>query len=86
MSPLCSHVTIMSQNNEFSVNHYLLQIDNLEPSPPDPPIELAFRVERSTSDVFTPGSFITGGADIAEHIIVSEPVEAGDRGSTTISV
>jgi hypothetical protein len=37
-----------------------------------------FRVERSTGDVFAQGSFIPDGADIAERINVSEPVESGD--------
>ena len=39
---------------------------------------LVFRVERSTGDVFADGSFIPGGADLAERIQVSEPVEPGD--------
>ena len=39
---------------------------------------LAFRVERSTGDVFAGGSFIGGGADLAERIKVSESVEFGD--------
>ncbi len=37
-----------------------------------------FRVERSTGDVFAKGSFIGGGADLAERINVSEPIELGD--------
>jgi hypothetical protein len=37
-----------------------------------------FRVERSTGNVYTDGSFIGGGADVAEHINVSESVEPGD--------
>ena len=39
---------------------------------------LAFRVERATGDVFANGSFIGGGADLAEHINISEPIEPGD--------
>ena len=39
---------------------------------------LVFRVERSTGNVFAQGSFIPDGADIAEHINVSEQVEPGD--------
>ncbi len=39
---------------------------------------ILFRVERATGDVFTDGSFMPGGADLAEHIKVSEPVEPGD--------
>ncbi|MCH8127613.1 SBBP repeat-containing protein [candidate division KSB1 bacterium] len=39
---------------------------------------LVFRVERSTGDVFADGSFIPDGADMAERINVSEPVEPGD--------
>ena len=39
---------------------------------------LIFRVERSTGDVFARGSFIGGGADLAERISVSEPVLPGD--------
>lgn len=37
-----------------------------------------FRVERSTGDVFTDGAFMPIGADIAEYINVTEPVEPGD--------
>ena len=37
-----------------------------------------FRVERTTGDVFAAGSFIGSGADIAEHINISESVEPGD--------
>ena len=37
-----------------------------------------FRVERSTGDVFTDGSFIGDGADLAERINISEQVEPGD--------
>lgn len=37
-----------------------------------------FRVERTTGNVCTDGSFIGGGADVAEYILVSEVVEAGD--------
>ena len=39
---------------------------------------VVFRVQRSTGDVFAKGSFIGGGADLAEHINVTEPVEPGD--------
>ena len=39
---------------------------------------LVFRVERATGDVFAAGAFIPGGADLAERIDVSEPVEPGD--------
>lgn len=39
---------------------------------------IVFRVERSTGDVFALGSFIGGGADLAERINVSESVEPGD--------
>ncbi len=39
---------------------------------------LVFSVERATGDVFAAGSFIPSGADLAERINVSEPVEAGD--------
>lgn len=39
---------------------------------------LVFRVERATGDVFAKGAFIGGGADLAERINVSEPVEPGD--------
>ncbi|MFB6272843.1 MAG: S8 family serine peptidase [Salinibacter sp.] len=37
-----------------------------------------FRVERQTGNVFAEGSFNSGGADLAERIRVSEPVEPGD--------
>lgn len=37
-----------------------------------------FRVERTTGDVYADGSFIGGGADIAEYVRVSEPVSPGD--------
>jgi hypothetical protein len=43
----------------------------------EPPV-LVFRVERITGDVFAKGTFLPGGADIAERINVSEPVEPGD--------
>ena len=46
--------------------------------PGSQPSPLVFHVERSTGDVFSNGSFIPNGADIAERINVSEPVEAGD--------
>ncbi len=39
---------------------------------------LKFIIERSTGNVFTPGSFIGSGADLAERISVSEFVEPGD--------
>ena len=39
---------------------------------------LVFHVERSTGNVFAQGSFIPSGADLAEHIKVSELVEPGD--------
>ncbi|MFQ5853882.1 MAG: hypothetical protein ACE5JU_25260, partial [Candidatus Binatia bacterium] len=39
---------------------------------------LVFRVERATGNVYADGSFIGGGADLAERINVSEPVEPGD--------
>ncbi len=39
---------------------------------------MVFRVERTTGDVFADGSFIPGGADLAERIHVSESVEPGD--------
>jgi hypothetical protein len=42
------------------------------------PSAALFRVERATGNVFTDGSFNPGGADIAERIDVSEPVEPGD--------
>ena len=37
-----------------------------------------FRVERATGNVCADGSFNAGGADVAEYILTSEPVEAGD--------
>ena len=37
-----------------------------------------FRVERTTGNVYTDGSFIGGGADVAEYVRVSEAVEPGD--------
>ncbi|MCS7198073.1 MAG: S8 family serine peptidase [Candidatus Bipolaricaulota bacterium] len=37
-----------------------------------------FRVERATGNVYTDGSFISGGADLAEYVRVSEPVSPGD--------
>ena len=39
---------------------------------------LVFRVERATGNVYADGSFIPGGADLAERIDASEPVEPGD--------
>lgn len=37
-----------------------------------------FRVERTTGNVYADGQFYAGGADLAEHIRVSEVVEPGD--------
>ncbi|MCS6936162.1 MAG: PQQ-dependent sugar dehydrogenase [Candidatus Bipolaricaulota bacterium] len=37
-----------------------------------------FRIERATGNVYTDGAFFAGGADLAEYISVSEPVEPGD--------
>lgn len=37
-----------------------------------------FRIERETGNVYADGQFYAGGADVAEHIRVSEPVEPGD--------
>lgn len=37
-----------------------------------------FRIERATGNVCADGSFISGGADIAEYILASEAVEPGD--------
>jgi len=37
-----------------------------------------FRVERATGNVYTDGAFLGGGADLAEYVSVSEPVEPGD--------
>lgn len=37
-----------------------------------------FSVERSSGNVIATGSFIGNGADLAEYIHVSEPVEPGD--------
>ncbi len=40
--------------------------------------EAIFRIERTTGNVYADGVFIAGGADFAERIKVSEPVEPGD--------
>jgi hypothetical protein len=37
-----------------------------------------FRIERATGNVYTDGAFFPGGADVAEYVTVSEPVEPGD--------
>jgi hypothetical protein len=37
-----------------------------------------FRIERATGNVYTDGTFFPGGADVAEYVMVSEPVEPGD--------
>lgn len=37
-----------------------------------------FRIERATGNVCADGSFNAGGADVAEHILASEPLEPGD--------
>jgi subtilisin family serine protease len=37
-----------------------------------------FRVERTTGNVYAAGSFNSGGADVAEYILASEPLEPGD--------
>lgn len=39
---------------------------------------LIFRVERTTGNVYADGSFTGGGADVAERIDTTEPLEAGD--------
>jgi hypothetical protein len=39
---------------------------------------LIFRVERTTGNVYAAGSFNPGGADVAEYILASEPLEPGD--------
>jgi subtilisin family serine protease len=37
-----------------------------------------FRIERTTGNVYADGSFNSGGADVAEYILASEPLEPGD--------
>ena len=37
-----------------------------------------FRIERDTGNVCADGSFNSGGADVAEYILASEPLEPGD--------
>jgi hypothetical protein len=37
-----------------------------------------FRIERMTGNVCADGSFNSGGADVAEYILASEPLEPGD--------
>jgi subtilisin family serine protease len=37
-----------------------------------------FRIERTTGNAYADGSWNAGGADVAEYIAVSEPVEPGD--------
>jgi hypothetical protein len=37
-----------------------------------------FRIERATGNVCADGSFNSGGADVAEYILASEPLEPGD--------
>jgi hypothetical protein len=37
-----------------------------------------FRIERTTGNVCADGSFNSGGADVAEYILASEPLEPGD--------
>jgi|GEM_PF-3474698 len=37
-----------------------------------------FRVERTTGNVYADGTFFGNGADVAEYVLVSEPVELGD--------
>jgi hypothetical protein len=37
-----------------------------------------FRIERDTGNVCSDGSFNSGGADVAEYILASEPLEPGD--------
>jgi hypothetical protein len=37
-----------------------------------------FRIERTTGNVCSDGSFNSGGADVAEYILASEPLEPGD--------
>ncbi len=47
-------------------------------NPPPLPSGMIFRVDRATGNVYTAGSFSSSGADLAEYISVSEPVEPGD--------
>lgn len=42
------------------------------------PTPALMRIERATGNAYTDGAWISGGADIAERIDVSEPVEPGD--------
>jgi hypothetical protein len=42
------------------------------------PASMVFRVERVTGNVFAAGSITGGGADVAERIDTTEPLEAGD--------
>ena len=65
-------VTLGPEPPVWTVNGAILQVE-IAASP-----TLIFRVERSTGNVFTDGMFVPSGADMAERINVSEPVEPGD--------
>ena len=62
-----SGVKISATGTASSVTHIEDEVSNL-----------IFSVERSSGNVFSKGSFIPSGADLAEYIHVSEPVEPGD--------
>jgi len=71
---------------EVGTDTFTVQVTDSDSPPQDTTKQLTifvsqrpvFRVERSTGDVFAQGSFTGGGADLAERINVSEPVEPGD--------
>ena len=68
-------VDMLAQNSMPFTGDQTLTIDYIAPTEP---AGLVFRVERSTGDVYAKGSFSSEGADLAERIHVSEPVEPGD--------
>ena len=66
---------MLAQNSKPFTGDQTLTINYTAPIEPT---GLVFRVERTTGDVYSKGSFTSGGADLAERIQVSEPVEPGD--------
>jgi hypothetical protein len=67
---------VLEISNDGTDTYY--QLNDVFQIPSSFPTPALFRIERTTGNVYTDGSFNPGGADIAERIDVSEPVEPGD--------
>jgi hypothetical protein len=64
-----AHVSLLDQFYQWYTQQYRSSCDNTG---------AIFRIERATGNVCADGSFNASGADVAEYILTSEPVEAGD--------